>query len=283
MKTSVISCSTKRDNFGYGCLPLLFANISRQTVQPDEVILVIDDGINEEVIHKAYQLGQQMAQKKLRSHVEVIPDGGTLVQRRNQCLREAKGDLLINMDDDDLYGPRYIENTIKYMEQTGSPAVLMSAKVLSYDLPTFKYHRYKHVSGPTVCFYREFLEHVRVQYVPRRQFQGRNVNEHPDFWNSLQLLGLPYTYTRCFCKSEDVCFMRYNRGFYNQFFEKNIKIWNKDKKQLVLKRLTNAPMYEHLLKMKQREEGTGGLWSNASRFVKDVLNTRQSTKRAVAS
>jgi len=48
---------------------------------------------------------------------------GNIGTKRNKCIAEATGDILINMDDDDIRTPTYIENAVKALKSASVPLV----------------------------------------------------------------------------------------------------------------------------------------------------------------
>lgn len=87
-------------------------SILNQSVSDLELI-ICDDGSTAD----AKNLLEELAKKD--SRIRFVRKGNllTLPQKLNACLKEAKGDLIARMDDDDYSHPRRFEKQIEYLEQ----------------------------------------------------------------------------------------------------------------------------------------------------------------------
>ena len=125
MKFSVLIPVYNREN------PLFFekalASIARQTLQPDEVVIVEDGPLTEEL----YELISSW-RKKLPIKSHSLPENMGLGQALAEGVEACSYDIIARMDGDDICIPERFEEQIKFLKEHDDIAILGSA-ILEFD------------------------------------------------------------------------------------------------------------------------------------------------------
>jgi glycosyltransferase involved in cell wall biosynthesis len=101
-----------------GFLPYILRLIDRQDHSPREVVLVLH-GLERKALPRPTQ---RLVEAAARTVLELGPDLplGTCL---NEGIAAARGDILAKMDDDDLYGRRYLSEAVQAMRTHAVPVV----------------------------------------------------------------------------------------------------------------------------------------------------------------
>lgn len=123
-RVSIITPTINRHEF----LPALWDCVSSQTVQDFEWL--VHDGSSK----RAQIFDTINDQRVFYMHV---PGTMTLGAKRNALCATARGEIIVFFDDDDFYGPRYIEGMLSFMTELNVDFV----KLFGF----FLYHRRRHI------------------------------------------------------------------------------------------------------------------------------------------
>jgi glycosyltransferase involved in cell wall biosynthesis len=114
--------------------------IASQTVQPDQWI-VVDDGFTELPEHL----------RKDIDYIRRVPkknEGHTLTLNIKEAVKHIEGDIILIIEDDDWYGPRYIETMWKYLQMYD---LVGEAYARYYHLVAMKYRRIGNNAHASFC------------------------------------------------------------------------------------------------------------------------------------
>ncbi|MGH3679081.1 MAG: glycosyltransferase family protein, partial [Natronosporangium sp.] len=163
----------------------ILENVGRQEHRDVELILALH-GISEDVGRI-----RQVASEQGVADLEILPAPAewSLGRMLNEACRLATGDFIAKMDDDDLYGARYLSDQLLAFEYTEADIVgkwsrfifLESVPCLGVLLPGHE-HRYTElVGGGSLLVKKEVFEAVR--------FADRRVGEDTQFLRDCRTLG----------------------------------------------------------------------------------------------
>ena len=90
----------------------------------------------------------------------------TLGQKRNLLIAQATGDIIVNFDDDDYYGPSYVRNRVEALVNSGHKLSIMSG-FFAYQHNTGHFGYYKtHIKkGPAFQFHRNGVTLVNLENI----------------------------------------------------------------------------------------------------------------------
>jgi glycosyltransferase involved in cell wall biosynthesis len=152
-KVSIVTPTWNREAF----LPAIHACVRQQNYENFEW-LVLDDSQNpsQELSACAWDKLNYIHSKKRLS----------IGEKRNLLIAESSGDIIINFDDDDFYGPDYIKNRIESLASSGKKLSLMSGFFV-YHLNTGHFGYYKTLikSGLGFCFNKEGVKVVNLEKI----------------------------------------------------------------------------------------------------------------------
>ncbi len=164
-KVSVI-CSSKRPDF----LNHIAQQISRQSYEDIEIIFVAhSDAYDEGEIRKAF--GKKRDLIVLKGAPENV-----LADNLNAAIAVSSGDTFAKIDDDDFYGPLYLEDSVRCFEYAPNIGVVGKHTFFAYiessnktvcRFPDKYYRLTNHVAGGTLVFDRKATEDILFQKVRR--------------------------------------------------------------------------------------------------------------------
>jgi len=140
-------------------LEQLVRNVQRQDYPPARMeLLVADDGDDpvEDALHRIPELRYLRTEQRL-------PIGA----KRNLLNREARGDIIVHMDDDDYYPPNRVSHAVAAL--SGSPALIAGAsEMYIYELATQRVIRTgpfgpSHATGNTLAYKRAYLDSYQFE------------------------------------------------------------------------------------------------------------------------
>lgn len=88
-------------------------------------------------------------------------DRVTLGEKRNRMIAQATGEIIVNFDDDDFYGPNYVANRVQALLASGQQLSLM-AGFFAYQMHSghFGYYRTRVKQGPAYHFHKQGVKMV---------------------------------------------------------------------------------------------------------------------------
>lgn len=126
-------------------------------------------------------MAQDYSQKQLLFNTEE----GCVGDKRNRLCTEAIGDIILHMDDDDLYAPDWISKSVERLMNSDADVVGLS-ELLFYDTRDGAWYIYTYpqnmnnwVAGATMCFWKEFWRKSPFPYL--------NIGEDNGFQKGTQL------------------------------------------------------------------------------------------------
>ncbi|WP_216828244.1 glycosyltransferase [Alkalihalobacterium elongatum] len=174
-----IVTSTIRDNL----IDNVFQNYQNQIWEPKELIVILNK--NEMDIVKWEVKAKQFKNVTIYQ----MPEDLTLGECLNFGITKAKFDYIAKFDDDDYYGPYYLNHSMHAFNQTNADIVgkrtafiyFESRNLLALHTPNFEkrfmtkniFGHYQLLKGSTLMFKKELLKKV--------QFQKKNLGEDTDF------------------------------------------------------------------------------------------------------
>ena len=109
-------------------------------------------------------------------HIMLYEQFNTLGEKMNECIKRAKGGIIVNMDSDDIYAPDWTERIVHYLQTSGADVVGLkhgyfdrSGQLLSYTYPIHT----TALLGATMAHTKQFWE--------RRKYNPKNVGYDVDF------------------------------------------------------------------------------------------------------
>lgn len=127
-KVSLITPTFNRQGF----LPLLQKCFEAQSY-PDLEWLILDDSEQPDPV-----LSHTTAKNIRYVHV---PDRLSIGAKRNRLIEMAQGEMIAHFDDDDYYGPNYIQTAVKALEDTSADLALLDAFMVGHpETDSFGYY-----------------------------------------------------------------------------------------------------------------------------------------------
>lgn len=172
-------------------------SIARNTVQPDE-ILIVDDGISDEATIQINSFTQSL-------QISIIPNNGNgLVDALNTGLRAAKGEFIARIDNDDLMAENRIQRQLAQFESDSS-LVAVGSQCFYIDADGTRTGRSNYPNG-TLNYLPNFkskclIAHPSTMYLRRSALKiggyrslftwdGVDIAEDFDFWLRISKEGI---------------------------------------------------------------------------------------------
>ena len=123
MKFSFVTCTyNRREN-----LRRTLESLCEQTISPNDYeIIVIDNNSSDKTVDVCDEIKEKHFEKKIRYFRETSQG---LSFALNRGIKEAKGDFIIYIDDDETIGPKHLERLDKYLKEY-EDAVLIGTQVV---------------------------------------------------------------------------------------------------------------------------------------------------------
>lgn len=143
LQSHVIINTHERRVFGYRFLPLAVAGVLRQTHDQWVASIIYDPGTPEDVHHDAIRLGVEIAIENGSLDAErvasrfrrVVSDSPWIWDKRNCGLDQVADDeIAVQFDDDDYYGPEYLERLVRHYDETPGCPLINVQRVNCYDV-----------------------------------------------------------------------------------------------------------------------------------------------------
>ncbi|MBP1989179.1 glycosyltransferase family 2 protein [Paenibacillus eucommiae] len=159
--------STNRPHYFNRCV----ANFMRQTYKPKELVIILNKDTMSLLKH------QRQIHKYSCIHVHKLPEKTSLGRCLNYAISKARYPYIARFDDDDYYGPKYLETQIEGLKQSGADIVgkracfvyLEASKKLILRYPKEQNRFVKQVAGATLVCRKKLFSKVR--------FNDRTVGE----------------------------------------------------------------------------------------------------------
>ena len=150
-KVTIITGTWNREAF----LPAILACVRAQTYDNFEWIVLDDSDVPSAEL-------QNCAWDKLKYIYS--PERITLGEKRNMMIAQASGEIIVNFDDDDYYGPDYVDNRIQSITDSGYQLSIMSGFfVYHINTGNFGYYRTGIKKGPAYQFGQRGAKAVRLE------------------------------------------------------------------------------------------------------------------------
>ena len=176
-KVTIITGTWNREAF----LPAIHACVRSQTYDNIEWI-VFDDSDTPSV-----ELSKNAWDKLTYIHSK---DRVSIGEKRNRMVAQAKGEIIVNFDDDDFYGPNYVTNRVKALTESGCKLSIMSGFfVYHLNNGRFGYYRTRVKQGPAFQFNKFGMKLVELSNVkiPYIQFCfGWSFVFYKSLWDSVK-------------------------------------------------------------------------------------------------
>jgi len=159
-KISLITCTNRPD-----MLPNILRNFDRQLWDNKELNIIID------CEKKRFKQIVQEIHGRKDVHVKLVKPGLSLGECFNLGIDQSNGDYIGKFDDDDLYGPQYLNDQMLAFNYTNADIVGKLCSFMYHEKSKSTYlrfeksrHRYSDlVLGPTFLFKRKVAEKVKMQ------------------------------------------------------------------------------------------------------------------------
>ncbi len=171
-KISVLTPTYNRNKF----LPLFIHNLKKQTYPHNKIEVVIDDDGTEPFTDNIQGLQLDIHPMKLIYHRS--KKKRTIGEKRNNLVKLSTSKFLINMDDDDIYNPAYIEYSYQTLRKNkyglvGSNSMIFCFANLDFKITSIKCkHKYQ-IHEATMCYTKK---HYRSMGGFRKNSQGEGVD-----------------------------------------------------------------------------------------------------------
>ena len=131
-----------RSVFGYSLLPLAIVGLYRQICSDWNAIIVYDPDTSSKVHDIAIGEADRLAKSiGIVAHPErinaMVVSSSKLWDKRNRGMDAADGDIVCQVDDDDIYLPEYFSEMAAYYTDSGR-SVCNTARLLCYDLQNMR-------------------------------------------------------------------------------------------------------------------------------------------------
>lgn len=157
-------------------LPLFLFNLKKQTYPHKKIEVVIDDDGTEPFCDSVEELKKTLSPMKLIYHRN--KKKRTIGEKRNNLVKLATSKFLINMDDDDIYNPAYIEYSLMVLKENKCGLVGSNAMIFCYPEKDFRMtsiqckHKYQ-IHEATMCYTKKYF---RSMGGFRKNSQGEGVD-----------------------------------------------------------------------------------------------------------
>lgn len=165
---------TKREN----CINQIISNYTRQVVSNKELIIIIN---NDSLNISQYN---NLISKLNNIHIYKLPQSTTLGECLNFGVKHSKNNIISKFDDDDYYGPLYLQE-VETIFSNIKCDIVGKSKVYMY-FERFHELRVKHIGleneftnkvmGSTLCFKRTVFDYVSFRKINLQEDKWFNVD-----------------------------------------------------------------------------------------------------------
>ena len=169
---SILTPTYNRSKF----LPLFIDNLKKQTYPHNKLEVCIYDDGTEPFTDNIEGLQIDLYPMKLIYHRN--KKKRTIGEKRNNLVKLSTSKFLINMDDDDIYNPAYIEYSLMFLKENKCGLVGSNAMIFCYPEKRFRMtsiqckHKYQ-IHEATMCYTKKYF---RSMGGFRKNSQGEGVD-----------------------------------------------------------------------------------------------------------
>tara|TARA_R110001592_G_scaffold76428_2_gene230658 strand:+ start:16473 stop:17171 length:699 start_codon:yes stop_codon:yes gene_type:complete len=177
-KISILTPTYNRSKF----LPLFIDNLKKQTYPHNLLEVVIDDDGTEPFTNNIQGLQLDIYPIKLIYHRN--KNKRSIGEKRNNLVKLSSNKILINMDDDDIYNPAYIEHSYLSLKELKCGLVGSNQMIFCYPKKEFKLTAIKceskiQIHEATMCFTKKYWKSMGG-YCKNSQGEGVNMIQNQD-------------------------------------------------------------------------------------------------------
>ncbi len=166
---TIITCTRRPD-----AIHNIFENYKRQELRKKELIIILHNNSMDK------NKWREAAQGYMNVKVFQIKESKTLGECLNIGAKHASFDIIAKFDDDDYYGPKYLNEALKAFRTTKADVVGKATSYVYFEKDkiltlrnTGRENCYaQHVDGPSIIFRKRVLKKVRF----------RNISLGEDYW-----------------------------------------------------------------------------------------------------
>tara|TARA_R110000772_G_scaffold11572_4_gene36097 strand:- start:3484 stop:4188 length:705 start_codon:yes stop_codon:yes gene_type:complete len=175
---SILTPTYNRSKF----LPLFIHNLKKQTYPHKKLEVVIDDDGTEPFTDNIAGLQSEIHPIKLVYHTE--KKKRSIGEKRNNLVKLASSKILINMDDDDIYNPAYIEHSFRVLKELKCGLVGSNEMLFTYPNKNFKMTaiRCEHkiqIHEATMCYTKKYFRSMNG-FDKNSRGEGANMVQNQD-------------------------------------------------------------------------------------------------------
>ena len=170
---SILTPTYNRSKF----LPLFIHNLKNQTYPHNKLEVVIYDDGTEPFTDSIEKMRNDISPMKLVYHRDKIKK--TIGEKRNYLVKLSSSKILINMDDDDIYHPQYIQYSYHELKEqkkglVGSNGMLFTYPEKDFDMTGIQCKELFQIHEATMCYTKKFFKSMGG-YEKSSQGEGMNM------------------------------------------------------------------------------------------------------------
>jgi len=177
-RISILTPTYNRSKF----LPLFIHNLKKQTYPHKLLEVVIDDDGTEPFSDNIQGLQIDLYPIKLIYHRN--KKRRTIGEKRNNLVKLSTSKILINMDDDDIYNPAYIEHSYLTLKElkcglVGSNQMIFCYPEKDFKMTAIKCESKRQIHEATMCYYKKYWRSMGG-YCKNSRGEGVNMIQEQD-------------------------------------------------------------------------------------------------------
>tara|TARA_R110000744_G_scaffold220252_2_gene339080 strand:- start:626 stop:1330 length:705 start_codon:yes stop_codon:yes gene_type:complete len=193
---SILTPTYNRSKF----LPLFIHNLKNQTYPHNKLEVVIYDDGTEPFTDSIEKMRNDISPMKLVYHRDKVKK--TIGEKRNYLVKLSSSKILINMDDDDIYHPQYIQYSYHELKEqkkglVGSNGMLFTYPAKDFDMTGIQCKELVQIHEATMCYSKKFFKSMGG-YEKSSQGEGMNMIQ-----NQKHNIGLTDIRTIMVCVAHD--------------------------------------------------------------------------------
>tara|TARA_R110001632_G_scaffold26956_3_gene72600 strand:+ start:5726 stop:6430 length:705 start_codon:yes stop_codon:yes gene_type:complete len=170
---SILTPTYNRSKF----LPLFIHNLKKQTYPHNKLEVVIYDDGTEPFTDSTAQLQLDIYPMKLVYHRDKVKK--TIGEKRNHLVKLSSSKILINMDDDDIYHPQYVQYSYHELKDqkkglVGSNGMLFTYPAKDFDMTGIQCGKLFQIHEATMCYSKKFFRSMGG-YAKNSQGEGAHM------------------------------------------------------------------------------------------------------------
>jgi glycosyltransferase involved in cell wall biosynthesis len=161
---TVVTCTRRTNSFNN-----VFENYMRQEQKLKELIIILHDDSMD--INKWKEAANEISNVRFFQMNENISLGACL----NFAVQQATFDIIAKLDDDDYYGPKYLNDSIKAFDEVEADVIGKSTSYVYFQKEQILAIRHsgnencyvKHIDGPSLIFKKSVISVVKFRDISR--------------------------------------------------------------------------------------------------------------------